>query len=134
MLNSNCITLNNNLSTLANIKSSTYDNTDAINIVNDAVMLQQITLTKGNWLLFGNAYVKVDNDLYTSYIVIGDFVNYSFKVAQAYKGQVLFGVIKTNVNLVQYIETDREIPIYLWCVSDGDVEVRTPTLYALQVK
>lgn len=107
---------------------------DKIDISNNASELRKIHLPKGKWLLFGSALVKVsNNDMFSSYIVIGDFVNYSFAVAQQYKGQLLLGSHNSNVNVIYYCELSEEKEMYLWAVTDGIMEVSTPNLYALQI-
>ena len=90
-------------------------------------------MTAGKWLLFGNAYVEVGDDRFTSYVVISGEAGYSFALAQSYEGQILKGAVKTNVNLAQCIETSKELPIYFWCVTDGNMSIYTPTFYALQL-
>lgn len=72
-------------------------------------------------MLFGNAYVEVGDDRFTSYVVISGEAGYSFALAQSYEGQILKGAVKTNVNLAQCIETSKELPIYFWCVTDGNI-------------
>ena len=118
---------------MSDVQKSVYDKFEVIPVQNNAVILQTITLPQGKWLLFGNAFITSDSDVATSYIVIGGDVDYSFAVAQAYKGQAIMGAAKTNVNIIQFINLNEAKPVYLWCVSDSNVSVYTPTLYALQV-
>lgn len=125
--------VNNNLNKIANVQKSVYNKVETINVTNNSAILQTINLTAGKWLLFGNAYVEVSDDRFTSYVVISDEANYSFAIAQSYKGQLLKGTVKTNVNLVQYIEINKATPVYFWCVTDGNMSIDTPTFYALQL-
>ncbi len=125
--------VNNNLNKISNVQKSVYNKVETINVTNNSAILQTINLTAGKWLLFGNAYVEVGDDRFTSYVVISGEAGYSFALAQSYEGQILKGAVKTNVNLAQCIETSKELPIYFWCVTDGNMSIYTPTFYALQL-
>ena len=125
--------VNNNLAKLADVQKSVYDKFNPIPVQNNAVILQTITLSQGKWLLFGNTYIIVNDKSSTAYVVISGSPDYSFDTAQAYKGQVLLGDVKTSVSIMRSIELSEPMTLHLWCVTDGNATAYTPTLYALQL-